>query len=96
MSDTNSPNVSDSAYEVKEKLAALEEALLSDTPSMPTLLRAIHRTLKQDPDIVTILSEEECAILVSGLKKQTGIEIAAKAIKKKPTKALSKLTLSDF
>ena len=84
------------AFEIKEKLAQLENALLESLPTMPTLLRDIHRSLKNDPDTVTLLSEEECAILVSGLKKQTQTEIATKVIKAKPRKALSKLTVDDL
>lgn len=84
------------AFEVQEKLAQLEQALLAGTPTMPTLLREIHRTLKNDPDIVTLLSEEDCSILVRGLKKQTATEIATSATKKKTTKAMSKMTLLDL
>lgn len=84
------------AFEIKEKLAQLENALLESLPTMPTLLRDIHRSLKNDPDTVTLLTEEECAILVSGLKKQTQTEIATKVIKAKPRKALSKLTVDDL
>ena len=84
------------AFEIKEKLAQLENALLESLPTMPTLLRDIHRSLKADPDTVTLLTEEECAILVSGLKKQTQTEIATKVIKAKPRKALSKLTVDDL
>jgi len=83
-------------FEVREKLAALEEALISATPNMPTLLRDIHRSLKADPDVVTILTEEECSILVRGLKKQTATEIATSVIKKKPKKALKNLTVDDL
>lgn len=87
-SSTSAPIVSDSqAYEIREKLASLEAALLEGTPNMPTLLRDIHRSLKVDPDVVTILSESECSILVRGLKKQTATEIAVNAIKKKSGKA---------
>ena len=90
-------NASTQAYEVQEKLAQLEAALLEGTPNMPTLLREIHRNLKSDPDLVTILSEEECSILVRGLKKQTATEIATTIVKKKsPKKALSKLTVDDL
>lgn len=95
MSDTNQP-ANDQAFEVREKLAQLEEALLAGTPNMPTLLRDIHRKLKQDPDTVTLLSEEECSILVRGLKKQTSTEIATTAIKKGTKKAISKLTVDDL
>lgn len=72
----------DQAFQVREKLASLEAALLEGTPNIPGLLRDIHQTLKADPDVVTILSEEECSILVRGLKKQTATEIATKAVKK--------------
>ena len=84
------------AFEVQEKLAQLEQALLEKLPTMPTLLRDIHRSLKADPDIVTLLSEEECGILVQGLKKQTGAEIATSALKQPRKKALSKLTVDDL
>jgi hypothetical protein len=89
----NSP---DQAFEVREKLASLEQQLIAGTPGMATLLRDIHKVLKQDPDVVTMLSEEECSILVRGLKKQTATEIATKATKSKPKKALKNLTVSDL
>lgn len=79
------------AFEIQEKLAALEAALLNKTPDMPTLLRQIHSALKKDPDVVTILSDEEGSILVRGLKKQTGVEIATAALKKPGKKAMSKM-----
>jgi len=81
---------------IKEKLASLEEALNKQLPGMPTLLRDIHRSLKADPDIVTILTEEECCILVKGLEKQTSTVITTAAINKKPKKALSKMTVDDL
>lgn len=93
---SDAPAITASAYEVQEKLAKLEQALLEGTPNMPTLLRDIHRTLKADPDVVTILTEEECAIIVRGLKKQTSTEIATKAVKKAPRKSLSKMSLDDL
>lgn len=91
---SNHKQVSDStqAYEIKEKLAELEAALLEGTPNMPSLLRIIHSTLKKDSDLVTLLSEEECSILVQGLKKQTSTEIATSALKK-PKKAMGKMQI---
>jgi hypothetical protein len=84
--------MTDQSYQIKEKLASLEEALLSRSPEMPTLLRTIHSQLKKDPDLVTILSPEECSVLVRGLVKQTGINIAATTVKKKSgSKAMSKM-----
>ena len=75
------------------ELAQLEAGLLEVVPNIATLLRDIHRNLKSDPDLVTILTEEECCILVKGLKKQTSTSIATTAKKKAPKKALSKMTL---
>ena len=86
----------DQAYQVREKLAQLQEALLASTPNMPELLREIHRELKADPDVVTILTEPECAILVQGLMKQTSIAIATSMVKKKPKKSLKSMTLADL
>jgi len=83
-------------YTIREKLAELEQSLLNKTPNMPTLLRDIHRQLKNDPDIVTILSEDEINILVSGLKKQTGVEISTAVLKQPNKKALKSTTLDDL
>lgn len=69
------------AFQIKEKLARLETALNEKLPGIATLLRDIHSSLKKDPDVVTLLSEEECSILVQGLKKQTATEIATSVIK---------------
>jgi hypothetical protein len=88
--------MTDQAYAIKEKLAELEASLLAGTPNMPTLLRDIHRNLGRDPELVTMLSEEECAILVNGLSKQTNTEIATVAIKASKSKAASKMTLADL
>jgi len=84
------------AYEIQEKLARLEAALVSSTPGIATLLREIHTGLKKDPDVVTLLSEEECSILVQGLKKQTATEIAVSALKGGKKKSLSKMTTADL
>ena len=91
---TNSTSTQTS--EIHTKLASLQEALLSASPNMPTILRDIHRNLKSDPALVTVLTESEVAIIVRGLKKQTSTEIATQKIKKKPKKALSKMTLDDL
>jgi hypothetical protein len=80
-------------YQVQEKLLALNEALLASTPNMATLLRDIHRQLKADPDLVTILTEEECNIVAEGLKKQTSTELATTMAKSAPKKAMGKMQL---
>lgn len=89
-------STSDQAFEVREKLAQLEQSLLANTPNMPELLRDIHRNLKKDASLVTLLSPEECSILVRGLKKHTMTEIATSAVKKKPKKSLKSMTVGDL
>ena len=85
-----------SHYEIQEKLARLEEQLLAATPEMPTLLRDIHTSLKKDPDVVTLLSDEECSILVRGLLKQTQTTITTSVLKAPRKKAMSKMTTADL
>lgn len=82
-------------YEVRAKLAELEGRLIEAQPNMATLLREIHQKLGADPELVTLLTEEECSILVKGLVKQTGTEIAATALKKN-TKSVKSIGLTDL
>lgn len=84
----------DTNFEIKEKLAQLEHALNEAIPNIKGVLQTIHKQLKADPEIVTLLSEEECAIIVRGLKKQTNTEIAVTALKGSKKKA--KISISDL
>lgn len=83
-------------FEVLEKLVSLEEALKANTPNIATLLRDIHAKLKADPDVVTILSEEQVAVIVKGLQKQTSTTIAATALKKAKNKSTKSITVDDL
>jgi hypothetical protein len=75
-------------FELQSKVAELEDLIKEKHPKMPTLLREIHRTLQQYPEQVTILSEEEIAVIVQGLQIQTGTELAKDAAKPSATKAI--------
>jgi hypothetical protein len=81
---------------IQLKITELQEALISSHPSMPTLLRDIHQSLKQDPDVVTILSAEEVAIIVSGLSKQTQTTIATSILSGSKGKSLKKISVDDI
>lgn len=76
------------------KISSLQNAILSAHPTMPILLREIHTILKNDPSNVTLLSEEDIAILVSGLKQQTKTEITQSSMKKKTS--LKNVGLADL
>lgn len=84
------------AEQLKSAILELETALQVQNPRMKFLLRDIHEKLKNDPDTVTLLSPEDLAVIVSGLKRQTATEIATAAIKKPATKRASKITLDDL
>lgn len=83
-----------SADDVKEKIAQLQEHLLSAHPLIPTLLRTIHTQLKADPEIVTLLEEEETRTIVNGLQHVTKIKLIESTKPKK--KALKSLDVDDF
>ena len=77
------------------KIAELQECILNAHPKLPIILKEIHTNLKNDPANVTLLSEEQIAIIVSGLKQQTKTEIT-QATLKKSTKALSRVSADDL
>ena len=62
--------------QLSEKVESLRAALLNRHPSMPTLLQDIHRTLKAQPENVTLLSEDAIGVIVSGLQVQTSTSLA--------------------
>lgn len=84
--------------EIHTKLLELQQALLDSTPNMPTLLRDIHRTLKGQPEQVTLMSEDELAIVVQGLQKQTSVNLAAATMKPSVSKraALKNTSMNDL
>lgn len=83
------------AEQLKESVLNLQEALLTAHPQMPTLLRQIHAQLKADPTNVTLLSEEEIGVVVSGLKKQTQTTIAT-SLSKSKTKSIKSIGIGDL
>ena len=69
------------AFELASKCAELSEMLLSKHPRMPVLLAEIHSTLRQQPENVTLATEEQIQTIVSGLKAVTQTEFAAATVK---------------
>ena len=84
--------MSDSLLMIREKIGSLQSALLERHPRMPNLLQEIHTTLRAQPENVTLMTEEEIRIIVSGLEKQTNTFLADVVSKsKKSTSTASKL-----
>lgn len=73
--------------QVKRHIADLQAELLSSHPKIPTLLSVIRKRLEEDPEIVTLLAEEEINICIQAMMKQTNTllvkEVMEKASKKK-------------
>lgn len=85
------------AQQVQEKLLTLQGMIHNAHPQMPSLLREIHTTLKNDPEVVTLLSDDDLAILVSSLQVQTNTSLAASVVKaSKSTKGLKNITLDQL
>ena len=78
------------------KISELDEALKLSNPTMPTLLREIHQTLKLDPENVTLLTPAEVAIIISGLSKQTATQITTSILSGSKGKSLKKISLDDI
>ena len=83
---------------IKQNIAAISQALLSNNPALPVLLTTIKRTLKNDPQLVTLLSEEDICAIVQGLDRQTGNYLANAMVKSKTseTKKLKNATAADL
>lgn len=72
---------------VKLRIAELQQALLQKLPSMPTLLREIHKQLTALPEVVTALSESEINVIVESLESYTKVDLAASVSKSAASKA---------
>ena len=86
----------DVAYDVREAIADISSKLAEGHPQIPLLLRKVHSALKADPDVVTILTDEERAVVIKGLEFQTKtklIEVSTPAPRKK---ALKSMTVDDI
>ncbi len=76
--------------ELLTKIDELDVRLKASHPLMPTLLREIHTTLRKQPDNITLLEDEQIAVIVRGLLVQTTTTIATKkATSKKSTKSIT-------
>jgi hypothetical protein len=80
--------------ELQMKISSLQQAILETHPKLPILLKEIHTMLKNDPAIVTVLSEEDISVIVNGLKQQTKTEITQSSLKKKTS--LKGVSLADL
>lgn len=88
--------MSDTHVAVQEQIENLKAALLAAHPTMPILLREIHKTLKADPEVVTLLTEEEIGVIVNGLSSQTQTTIATSLASGKKGKSIKSIGVADL
>jgi len=82
---------------LQQDILLLEQSVKERLPNMPILLKKIWEALRKDPDNVTLASEEEIAIVFSGLERQTNTYIAQTVTKSKSTGAkLKNLGVDDI
>jgi hypothetical protein len=75
-------------HPIAMEMAELEESLNSHVPGFVSILSTIHKKLRADPDVVTLLDDDEIAVIVSGLEKHTNVTIVApSAVKAAKAKA---------
>lgn len=90
----NAPTQLGTVDDIREKIADLQGKLLAAHPLIPTILRTIHTQLKADPEVVTLLEDEEIKVIVNGLQHVTKVKLVEVAKPKK--KSLKTLDLDDF
>lgn len=81
--------------QLKCQIADLQAKIIEAHPMMPSILSVIHKNLQEDPELVTLLDESEIQVIVSGLLKQTNINITTKATKQ-TSKTLAKASLGSL
>lgn len=93
--EPNLPN--DLAEKIKFRCAELQQALEQEQPGYKTILQDIHEKIRETPELLYALKDEDIAVLVSGLEKHTGVVIAEKKAKEPMTKKrAAKLTEDDI
>lgn len=83
--------------DLENKILQLQAAVQSRIPDMNSQLQIIWTALKQQPENVTLLSEEQIQIIVSGLEVQTNNKLVEITLKdKKGSAKLKNLTADDI
>lgn len=85
--------------DVQGRLQAIEAALLTADPQLPTHLAAIHGALIQYEELVHLLSDEEIAILIAGQSKHAGTSLISEITngsKASVSKRIPKACADDF
>lgn len=78
------------------EMAELETALNAEVPGFLTILQDIHIKLRKDPDVVTLLSDEEIGVIVRGLERHANVTITAPKAAKTRIKKGTTISAADI
>lgn len=83
---------------IQEALDSIALQLTQPNFDIGNELKAIHATLKANPDVAFILTDEEIGKITQAYARETAIVLASTAPKKAVTKKVdvSKLSVDDF
>jgi hypothetical protein len=82
--------------EIKDKIAELGAALEAGDPSMASNIMVIYKQLKETPEAVHLLTEEEIATIVKGFEVSSGNKIVAPAKKATTKSSIAKIDIDDL
>lgn len=68
--------------EVLPKLSALQSALEEQNPNIQSYMKSIGENLRQFPELVHLLSDEQIRPIYTAMQRETGVVISAKLAKK--------------
>ena len=69
-----------------QRVADLQQALDDAEPGLAGHVQKIHQDLQKMPELVHVLTDEQIAVIVSGLRVQSGISITTAKPKAKKAK----------
>jgi hypothetical protein len=82
--------------ECREKILSLQGIMIAETPKLPVVLGEIKRILLKNPEVATLLTEEEIGKLVAGLSARAGEKLAEAVVKSTRAKSIKGATVDDL
>lgn len=80
----------------KEKIESLQAIMIHETPKLPTVIGEIRRLLAKNPEVVTMLDEEDIGKLVAGMAVRANAKMTEMVAKTARTKKVAVASLSDL
>lgn len=82
--------------ECLEKIMSLQQVMIAETPKLPVVLGEIKRILLKNPEVATLLTEEDIGKLVAGLSVRANEKLAEATVKSTRAKSVKNATVDDL